>query len=74
MRVVPIGKQDLHHLPRQGEEQAIPDRSKRYYTHEAQWYFNTREDQVQGPFKNLGEAKDGLKTYLRRCGIIHFNG
>jgi len=74
MTVVPIGKQDLHHSPRQGEELAVPTRSKRYFTVEASWYFNTREDQAQGPFKNLGAAKDGLKTYLRRCGIIHFNG
>lgn len=74
MKVVPIGKQDLHHLPRQGEEQAFPTRSKRYFTVEAAWYFNTREDQAQGPFKNLASAKEGLKSYLRHCGIIHFNG
>jgi len=74
MSIIPIGKQDLHHIHRQGEEQIIPDRAKRYYTAEASWYFNTREDQPQGPFKNLGAAKDGLKTYLRRCGIVHFNG
>lgn len=74
MRVVPLTKQNTHHLPRQGEEQAIPDRSKRYYTDNASWYFNTREDEPQGPFKNLGAAKEGLKTYLRRCGIVHFNG
>jgi len=74
MRVVPIGKQDLHHLHRQGEEQTIPERSKRFYTAEASWYFNTREDEAQGPFKNLGEAKEGLKVYLRRCGIVNYNG
>lgn len=74
MTIVPIGKQDFHHLPRQGEELAIPNRAKRYYTIETSWYFNTREDEPQGPFKNLGAAKDGLKLYLRRCGIIHFGG
>jgi len=74
MTIVPIGKRDLHHAHRQGESQAIPTRSKRFYTVEAAWYFNTREDEAQGPFKNLGEAKDGLKTYLRRCGIVHYNG
>lgn len=74
MTIVPIGKQNLHLSPRQGEAQTIPMRSKRYFTVEAAWYFNTREDIVQGPFKNLGAAKEGLKTYLRRCGIIHFNG
>ena len=74
MTVVPIGKQDLHHSRRQGETQPIPARSKRFFTSEAEWFFNTREDKVQGPFKNLGQAKDELKLYLRRCGIVHFNG
>lgn len=74
MRVVPIDKQNTHHLPRQGENLPIPHRSKRYYTANASWYFNTREDEAQGPFKSLAEAKEGLKLYLRRCGIIHFNG
>jgi len=72
--VVPIGKQDLHHLPRQGEDLNVPARSKRFFTIEAAWYFNTRDDQAQGPYKNLGIAKDELKTYLRRCGIVHVNG
>ena len=72
--VVPIGKQDLHHVPRQGEDLSVPTRSKRFYTHEAAWYFTTRDDQDQGPYKNLGLAKDALKTYLRRCGIVSFNG
>jgi len=61
-------------MPRQGETHPSPKRSKRYYSIDSEWYFNTREDDPQGPFKNLGEAKDGLKTYLRRCGIIHFGG
>ena len=73
MAVIPMGKQNFHHLPRQGESSPIPTRSKRFFAVEASWYFNTREDQQQGPFKNLGEAKAGLKTYLRRCGIVHFS-
>lgn len=72
--VVPIGKQDTHHHQRQGENAAVPVRSKRFYTLEAAWYFNTRNDQAQGPFKNLGSAKDALNLYLRRCGIVNFNG
>ncbi len=71
MPVIAMGKQDSHHLPRQGEAAPVPARSKRFFTIEASWYFNTREDETQGPFKNLGEAKANLKTYLRRCGIVH---
>ena len=74
MSVVPLNHSNTQHLPRQGEQSSIPHRSKRYFTDNAAWYFNTREDKPQGPFKNLAEAKQGLKTYLRRCGIIHFNG
>ena len=74
MSVVPLERTTSQHLPRQGENTNIPNRSKRYFTDNADWYFNTREDKPQGPFKNLGEAKEGLKIYLRRCGIIHFNG
>ena len=74
MTIIPMGKQNLHLLPRQGESSAIPTRSKRFYTFETSWYFHTRKDEVQGPFKNLGEAKSGLQTYLRRCGIVHVGG
>ncbi len=73
MTIIPIGKQDSHHTPRQGESLSIPTRAKRFFAVETSWYFNTREDEAQGPFKNLGEAKSGLKTYLRRCGIVHFS-
>ena len=73
MTIIPIGKPDSHHTPRQGESLSIPARSKRFFAVETSWYFNTREDEAQGPFKNLREAKLGLKTYLRRCGIIHFS-
>jgi len=74
MTILPMSKPQSHHLPRQGETTSIPIRSKRFYAHEAAWYFNTRDDQVQGPFKNLGEAKARLKVYLRRCGIVNIGG
>jgi len=73
MTIIPMAKQNLHNLPRQGESSNIPTRSKRFYAFETSWYFNTREDEVQGPFKNLGEAKLGLQVYLRRCGIVHMD-
>ncbi len=71
MTIIPIGKEYSQQLPRQGESSSVPTRSKRFYAFETSWYFNTRDDETQGPFRNLGEAKSGLKTYLRRCGIVH---
>ena len=40
-------------------------RSERLFQHDAQWYFNTREGNVEGPFTFRGICKAHLDAYVR---------
>ena len=61
-------KMDKQH--RQGETGTLPQRQQRFFHVNNAWYFRTREGIDQGPFKDRMAAKEGLKLFLRRCGII----
>ena len=58
---------------RNGENGNVPLRRKRIYTDGKNWYFMTRNDGNNGPFKSFTEAKSALKLFMRRSGIIAFN-
>ncbi len=57
-------------LNRYGEQGQIPLRKKRIYSLNNEWYFLTREYGVFGPYPNLFKARQELKLYLRRLGIV----
>ncbi len=59
-----------HNITRYGEDGTAPTRHQRFYTVGTEWYFHTREGIEQGPYKDLLAAKEGLKLFLRRCGIV----
>ncbi|WP_078120373.1 DUF6316 family protein [Thiosocius teredinicola] len=51
-------------LIRYGEEQSYPFRSQRLFSENGDWYFQTREGELVGPFHNRSEAKHGLAVFL----------
>ncbi len=61
---------ELSKKSRYGEQGHIPARKKRIYTLNNEWYFLTREYGVFGPYHNFLTAKQELKLYMRRLGIV----
>ncbi len=55
---------------RHGEQGDIPSRKIRIYNLNNEWYFLTREYGVFGPYRNLLTARQELKLYMRRLGIM----
>ena len=55
---------------RYGEQGDIPPRKNRLYSLNDEWYFLTREYGVYGPYSSLLEARQELKLYMRRLGIV----
>ena len=55
---------------RYGERGNIPTRNKRIYALNNEWYFLTREYGVFGPYNDFLTAKQELKLYMRRLGIV----
>jgi len=39
-------------------------RSGRFFQEGGKWYFNTREETLEGPFEERTEAEDRLKEYI----------
>ena len=62
----------LQIVNRQGERGSVPQRKKRIFMKDKQWYFLTRNGMEHGPFQNLTEAKKELAIFLRRSGVIRF--
>jgi hypothetical protein len=44
-------------------------RSERFFTSQGQWFCNTREGRILGPFPNREEAQSALLDYLLELGI-----
>lgn len=40
-------------------------RSSRYFRDSSQWYFNTREGTMEGPFELMEDAEARLAEYIR---------
>ncbi len=55
---------------RQGESGIVPDRRSRLYCRDGEWYFRAREAPDQGPFSSYVKAKESLRLFLRRSGIV----
>ncbi|MCW9025402.1 MAG: DUF6316 family protein [Gammaproteobacteria bacterium] len=55
---------------RYGESGKIPVRGQRIFCQNNEWYFHTREYGVYGPYQTIVQAKDELRIYLRRHGIV----
>lgn len=49
---------------REGEEDKTRFRSDRFFCEDGQWFFTTREGDVQGPFESRAEAEQELEMYL----------
>lgn len=49
---------------RAGELGAIPGRSERFLTEQNQWFFQTREGAVEGPFDSRNQAGKALGEFL----------
>ena len=43
-------------------------RKSRFFHSMEEWYFITREETVEGPFKHKGEAKQMLEAYISKMG------
>lgn len=57
---------------RQGEQGPVPQRRKRIFMADKQWYFITRNGLKHGPYQNRTEAKKELALFLRRSGVVRF--
>jgi hypothetical protein len=44
-------------------------RSERFFRSDGQWYFNTREGTIEGPFRTRDAARDALTQYLVDVGV-----
>lgn len=44
-------------------------RSDRFFVSQGEWYFNTREKTVEGPYPTREAAQAGLRDYLLRIGV-----
>jgi len=62
----------LQEVNRQGERGTVPNRRKRVFMKNKQWYFLTRNGLEHGPYQNLTEAKKELALFLRRSGVVRF--
>jgi len=61
---------ELSKQNRYGEQGNTPPRNKRIYALNNEWYFLTREYGVFGPYSDFLTAKQELKIYMRRLGIV----
>ncbi|MFO7529115.1 MAG: DUF6316 family protein [Marinobacter sp.] len=52
---------------RKGEQERHWFRSKRFEVINGQWYFQTREGTMEGPFDSMKEAQMELLLYLRHA-------
>lgn len=52
---------------RLGEEQSYPFRSQRLSNENGEWFFNTREGTLAGPYRNPVEAKQALAVFLAQA-------
>jgi len=52
---------------RKGEQERNWFRSKRFEVINGQWYFQTREGTMEGPFDSMQEAQMELLLYLRHA-------
>ncbi|AMQ89691.1 DUF6316 family protein [Marinobacter sp. LQ44] len=60
---------------RKGEQQERHwFRSERFSLVNGQWYFQTREGSIQGPFDSVQEAEMELMLYLRHADDQLFQG
>jgi len=44
-------------------------RSERFFSSQGQWFFNTREGTIEGPFASREAAQTALTEYLLSLGI-----
>ncbi|GAA0848196.1 DUF6316 family protein [Marinobacter sp.] len=59
---------------RKGEQERNWFRSKRFEMINGQWYFQTREGTMEGPFDSMREAEMELLLYLRHADDALFQG
>lgn len=51
---------------RKGESEVHPRfRANRFFHSMDEWYFITREETVEGPFKHRAEAEEVLEAYIK---------
>ncbi|MCG8517458.1 MAG: DUF6316 family protein [Pseudomonadales bacterium] len=52
---------------RRGEIEKRWFRSSRFTHVNGEWFYETREGQIEGPFDSVSEAEMDLLLYLRHC-------
>ena len=50
--------------PRLGERRAMPFRAGRLFAANGAWYFQTREGQPQGPYRDRDMAENAIGRYV----------
>ena len=58
---------------RYGEENSPPFRSQRLFSENGQWFFDTREGQHMGPYRDLKEVKKALSLFLAQRLLLARN-
>lgn len=54
-------------MRRNDTERKTASRSTRMYKEDNRWFFNTREGEAVGPFRDALEASTQLEVYIRRA-------
>jgi len=49
---------------RAGELCDVPDRSERFLSSNSDWFFQTREGAIEGPFKDRNHASRALSEFM----------
>ena len=54
----------MQELPRHGEAAPPPPRSSRVFNSEGEWFFDTREKDVMGPYASREIAEEEVVSYI----------
>lgn len=54
-------------MRRNDKDDQAASRSSRMYREDNRWFFNTREGEAVGPFRDELEASTQLEVYIRRA-------
>jgi hypothetical protein len=55
---------------RHGEDSHPPFRSKRLFSENGQWYFDTREGRQVGPYRDIDQVKKALAVFIAQKLLI----
>ena len=56
---------------RRGEQGSVPFRTNLFFCANYDWFFSTREDTNEGPYKSKTLAQAALTNFVRNRGFAH---